>query len=124
MSDEIRPGMIYLARNENPVLIRHNYMSVRPYLIVSNCVYNTHSGLVEAIPFSCKRFGDDNPVHIDYPYGEVVGLDKDSTLIIENMTTLPIAALHKLIGFFTEDNWRKAAKGIVVQIPYIKYAFE
>lgn len=87
-------------------------------------MYNKTSGQVEAIPFTTKRFYSNNPVHIQYAHGEVNGLVKDSTLIIEGRTTLQHEQLTDPIGNFSEDNWVKAAAGMVYQSPFVSYAFD
>lgn len=117
-SGEIRLGYVN-ADNGN-----HKYTGIRPYLIVSNNVYNNTSNHAEVIPFTTRRFDSKNPVHIQFPKGEVKGLNENSTLIIEGRTTLPHNQLTEPIGYFNSDNWKKAATGLLYQNPHIKYAFD
>lgn len=105
----------------------HKYVGIHPYLVVSNNMYNKHSGQAEVIPFTTKR-GDwsnkkRNPAHVDYAKGEVAGLSKNSTLVIEGRDTLSHSQLSEPIGTFTDENWRKAANAMVVQCPFIAMAF-
>lgn len=102
----------------------HKYCGVRPYLIVSNNVYNKTAGQCEVIPFTTKRLGKYNPVHVDYKVGEVAGLQKDSTLIIEGRDTLLNSQLSDPIGIFTDKNWERAAAAMVVQCPFLSMAFQ
>jgi mRNA-degrading endonuclease toxin of MazEF toxin-antitoxin module len=101
----------------------HKYTGLRPYLVVSNNVYNNTSHHAEVIPFTTKRFNSKNPVHVQYLKGEVDGLVKNSTLVVEGRTTLPHSSLSEPIGCFTDDNWKKAAKGMALQTPQIFMAF-
>lgn len=114
-------GEIRYGYNENPE--NHKYGGIRPYLIVSNNVYNKTSGLVEAIPFTTKRLNSENPVHIQYKAEEVQGLTKDSTLMIESRVTLSCQRFTEPIGHFTQENWTKAAVGMAYQNPCVIYAF-
>lgn len=117
-SGEIRLGYV------NEQLNNHKYTGVRPYLVVSNNVYNNTSGCADVIPFTTKRFSSKNPVHVHYPLGEVKGLKEDSTLIIEARTTLPHSQLSEPIGYFNSENWKKTAAGLLYQTPQIKLAFD
>lgn len=72
------------------------------------------------IPFTTKRMGKHNPVHVDYKVGEVSGLVKDSTLVIEGRDTLLNSQLSEPIGEFTEDNWNRAVEAMMVQCPLLK----
>lgn len=87
---EIRFGY---ASDDESRLSTHKYVGVHPYLVVSNNTYNKTSGQCEVIPFTTKRIGKYNPVHVEYKAGEVSGLIKDSTLIIEEETRYEIASL-------------------------------
>lgn len=101
----------------------HKYKGVRPYLVVSNNVYNEHSGQSEVIPFTTKRIGSNNPAHVDYKKGEVNGLQKDSTLIVEGRDTLRNDQLSDPVGYFSDENWVKAVKAMMEQCPVLKKAF-
>lgn len=115
---EIRLGYV---EGENNV---HKYSGVHPYLVVSNNIYNKSAGQCEVIPFTTKRAGKRNPVHVDYIAGEVNGLFRDSTLVIEGRDTLLNTQLSDPIGEFTEENWKRAADAMVVQCPFLRVAFQ
>lgn len=102
----------------------HKYTGVHPYLVVSNNIYNQTSGQTEVIPFTTKRMNSRNPVHVNYVVGEVNGLWEDSTLIVEGRDTLQNMQLSDPIGFFSDDNWRRAANAMVIQCPYLRMAFD
>lgn len=111
---EIRLG--YVA--ETSPSRTHRYVGVHPYLIISNNTYNRTSGQCEVIPFTTKRFGKPNPVHVDFAVGEVRGLNKNSTLVIESRDTLLNSQLSEPIGSFTKDNWSKVIPAIIIQNPF------
>lgn len=114
---EIRFG--YVVANDDRAAT-HKYVGVHPYLVVSNNIYNKCAGQCEVIPFTTKRMGKHNPVHVDYKVGEVSGLVKDSTLVIEGRDTLLNSQLSEPIGEFTENNWNRAVEAMMVQCPLLK----
>lgn len=95
----------------------HKYVGIHPYLVISNDVYNRTSGQCEVIPFTTKRFKKSNPVHVDFFVGEVKGLNKNSTLVIESRDTLLNSQLSEPIGYFTKENWNKVIPAIFIQNP-------
>lgn len=98
----------------------HRYVGVRPYLVVSNDKYNKHSGCCEVIPFTTKRNRHDySPVHVKYKKGEVEGLTRTSTLIIEGRDTLLNSQLSDPVGVFTQENWSRAVKAMIIQCPFL-----
>lgn len=112
-----RFGEIRMGYVDGPPGPTHRYVGVHPYLVISNDIYNRFSGQCEVIPFTTKRFGKPNPVHVDFSVGEVIGLDHDSTLVPESRDILRNDQLGKPIGQFTKANWLKAAPAILVQNP-------
>lgn len=114
---EIRFGY---ASDDESRLSTHKYVGVHPYLVVSNNTYNKTSGQCEVIPFTTKRIGKYNPVHVEYKAGEVSGLVKDSTLIIEGRDTLLNCQLSEPVGEFTEDNWERVVEAMKVQCPFLR----
>lgn len=114
---EIRFGY---ASDDESRLSTHKYVGVHPYLVVSNNTYNKTSGQCEVIPFTTKRIGKYNPVHVEYKAGEVSGLVKDSTLIIEGRDTLLNCQLSEPVGEFTEDNWGRVVEAMKVQCPFLR----
>ena len=113
---EVRFG--YVAESEAKTSV-HKYVGIHPYLIISNNVYNKTSGQCEVIPFTTKRTNGHNPVHVDYKAGEVEGLKKDSTLVIEGRDTIRNLQLSEPIGIFTETNWAKAVNAMMIQCPFL-----
>lgn len=113
---EIRFG--YVAESEAKTSV-HKYIGIHPYLIVSNNIYNKKSGQCEVIPFTTKRTASRNPVHVDYKAGEVEGLKKDSTLVVEGRDTIRNLQLSEPIGIFTEANWAKAVNAMMIQCPLL-----
>ena len=101
----------------------HRYVGIHPYLVVSNNIYNKTAGQCEVIPFTTKRAGKYNPVHVAYTVGEVDGLTKDSTLVIAGRDTLRNCQLSDPIGEFTDANWARAVNAMVVQCPFLGKAY-
>ena len=118
---EIRLGLVEATASNGCGV--HKYCGVHPYLVVSNNIYNKSSGQCEVIPFTTKRRTKFNPVHVNYDVGEVAGLEQASTLVIEGRDTLLNSQLSDPIGFFTDENWKRAADAMVVQCPMIRAAF-
>lgn len=117
-SGEIRLG--YVCADQSST---HKYIGIRPYLIVSNDVYNQYSGQSECIPFTTKRFRSSSPAHVDFSIGEVSGLNKNSTLAIEARDTIRNSNLSDPIGFFTQANWDKVVPAMLAQNPCLKDYF-
>lgn len=113
-SGEIRLGYVKDSGNT------HRYVGVHPYLIVSNDIYNKFSGQSECIPFTTKRMRSNSPAHVNFATGEVTGLSKDSTLIIESRDIIRNDSLSEPIGYFTEANWDKVIPAMMVQNPCIQ----
>lgn len=115
---EIRLGYF---EPENVPSGTHRYVGIHPYLIISNDVYNRTSGQCEAIAFTTKRFGKHNPVHVDFPVGEVDGLYRPSTLAVESRLTAKNFHFSEPIGEFSAENWKKAVPAIMTQNPILSY---
>lgn len=112
---EIRLGYV----KEGEPSPTHKYVGLHPYLVISNNTYNRTSGQCEVIPFTTKRFGKRNPVHVDFIAGEVSGLDKNSTLVVESRDTLLNSQMSDPIGHFTHENWLRVIPAIVTQNPFL-----
>lgn len=113
---EIRYG--YVEPSENN--LTHKYEGLHPYLVVSNDIYNRYSGQCEVIPFTTKRWDSNSPSHVRYEIGEVEGLERESTLIIESRDTILNSQLGEPIGRFTDGNWQKVTQAMLVQYPFMK----
>lgn len=113
-----RPGEIRIGTAQAPTTA-HRYSGTRPYLVISNERYNKTSGQCEVIPFTTKRFRDSNPVHVDFKAGDIAGLCKNSTLVVESRDILPNESLSEPIGFLSQRNWKRVSKAMIFQNPYI-----
>lgn len=116
---EIRMGFVPSSDSNTT----HKYTGLRPYLIISNEVYNKYSGQCEAIPFTTRKIRmhkKKSPSHVDYNVGEVKGLNQASTLVIEARDTLKNACFGEPIGYFSNLNWMKAKEAFYVQNPFLK----
>ena len=113
---EIRLGYVAQSDENNT----HKYIGIHPYLIVSNDTYNKFSGQSECITFTSKRFHRESPSHVNFIVGEVEGLQKPSTLIVESRDTIRNENLSEPIGRFSDENWEKIMPAIVAQNPFIQ----
>lgn len=102
-------GEIRIANVKSPVS-PHRYIGTRPYLIISNNKYNRYSGLCEAVPFTTKRLNKSArfPTHVDFKAGEVQGINKNCTMIVEGVDTIQNDSFDEPIGIFSPQNWSKA----------------
>ena len=120
-----KEGEIWMAYiPETRMATEHSYVGYHPYLIVSNNKFNMYSGMVDAIPFTTKRWNSNSPVHVKYASGEIDGMDKDCTLVCEGRTAVDQTNLKFKVGQFSDKDWNKAAIGMALQTPRILKAFE
>lgn len=99
------------------------YGNRRPYLIVSNNKWSEASGCYNVIPITGGRFHRPSPSHVNLPKGTVPGLVKNSTIMCENVTTLPQAQMLYKIGELNAEQRKNVAIAQVLQNPDIVFAF-
>jgi mRNA interferase MazF len=73
----------------------------RPVLIVGNNLGNTHSEVVTAIPMTSREKRLDLPTHVRIRCDENPGLDRDSTLLVEQIMPIDKQRLRHRCGVVT-----------------------
>ena len=73
----------------------------RPAWIASNDINNTYSPTVNIIPITSK-IKKNLPIHITIEGNNENGLSSTSTLLVEQIMTVPASALYKCIGKITD----------------------
>lgn len=117
-----RCGEIWLASPEHSGGC-HEYKGLHLYLIVSNNKFNVMSGMVNAIPFSSKRFNRPSPAHVNFAAGSG-GLRMDCTLMCENEVSLSNSDLIRRVGMLDEDQMARVAYSVVMQKPIFAFALK
>lgn len=91
----VRFGEIWMCQLNNNKSVQTGY---RPVLVISNDMNNTYSPTLNVIPLTTKMNKRKLPIHVElWDYAEY-GLRKPSTLMIEQITTIPIDSLDKYVG--------------------------
>lgn len=91
----VRFGEIWMCQLNNSKSVQTGY---RPVLVISNDMNNTYSPTLNVIPLTTKMNKRKLPIHVElWDYAEY-GLRKPSTLMIEQITTIPIDSLDKYVG--------------------------
>lgn len=93
----------------------------RPVFVLSNNKNNTYAPTVNVIPLTSKMNKRKLPVHVELWDFEQYGLQKPSTLLIEQMTTVAIVDLDVCIGEITDpETLRKITGAMSVQFPILQ----
>lgn len=88
----------------------------RPVLVVSNNLNNRYSTTVNIIPMTSKEKAD-FPAHVYISEPEKCGLPWPSTILAEQITTIPKEWLGNRVGELDEHMMRKVGEAISIQIP-------
>ena len=111
MSMNIHRGSIYMA--SLPITKNSSVQGgFRPVLVVQNNTGNTFSPTVQVIPLT-SRIKRDLPIHTTI-IGH--GLDKESTILTEQMQTIDKTALKQYIGRVDDDTMEKVNVCIMIQL--------
>jgi len=90
----------------------------RPVFIVSNDRNNTHSPTLNVIPLTTKMNKRGLPVHVELWNYERYGLKAPSTLMIEQITTVPSWRLDVCVGFINDKEvLREIWEAMMIQFP-------
>lgn len=93
---------------------------VRPVLIMSNNINNTHSTVINVIPIS-SRIKRPLPIHVVLDNYLQYGLMKRSVLLVEQITTIPIEALQYCMGAIAEpDIFQQIGNAMMIQFPCLR----
>lgn len=89
----------------------------RPVIIVGNNQGNTHSDVVTAIPMTSREKRLDLPTHVRLFSKDNPSLDRDSTVLVEQITTIDKLRLRHRCGEVTDpESIRQIEKAIAVQL--------
>lgn len=93
----------------------------RPVFILSNNKNNTYAPTLNVIPLTTKMNKRQLPIHVELWDFEKYGLRKPSTMLIEQITTIPTISLDKCIGYVEDVNVLKdICAAITVQFPILQ----
>lgn len=123
MSENIRTSpkcgeiwMCELAYGEGS--IQYGY---RPVFVMSNNKNNVHSTTLNVIPLTTKMNKRKLPIHVELWNYQKYGLRKPSTLMIEQITTVPADKMIKFIGCIDDkQTLREIWKAINIQFPIVQ----
>lgn len=121
MSENIIPKcgeiwMCELAYGEGS--IQYGY---RPVFVMSNNKNNVHSATLNVIPLTTKMNKRKLPIHVELWNYQKYGLRKPSTLMIEQITTVPADKMIKFIGCIDDkQTLREIWKAINIQFPIVQ----
>jgi mRNA interferase MazF len=93
---EIKRGDIFLA-NLEPIIGREQG-GIRPVLIIQNSVYNKYSPVTIVAAITSKKFSKEFPTNVLLLKKES-GLDKDSTILLNQIRTIDKLRLIKKMSF-------------------------
>ena len=89
----------------------------RPVVIVGNNQGNTHSDVVTAIPMTSREKRLDLPTHVRLYSKDNPCLDRDSTLLVEQITTIDKLRLRHRCGAVTDpESIRQSEQAIAIQL--------
>lgn len=93
----------------------------RPVFILSNNKNNTYAPTLNVIPLTTKMNKRRLPIHVELWDYEHYGLKKPSTLLIEQITTIPMANLDKCIGSIDDrDILESIVEATNIQFPIMQ----
>ena len=95
----------------------------RPVFIISNDKNNKFSPNVTVMPLTSKMNKRNLPVHVELQDYRAYGLKRPSTIMAENMTTIPKDSLKYKMGQITDSQiLEEICKAIEIQCPVIELA--
>lgn len=93
----------------------------RPVFILSNNKNNTYAPTLNVIPLTTKMNKRQLPIHVELWDYQKYGLRKPSTMLIEQITTIPTVNLDKCIGNVDDvDILKNIWVAISVQFPILQ----
>ncbi len=91
----------------------------RPVLIVSNDTGNSHSTIVEVIPFSSRiRKADYMPTHVTVEANSQNGLSMDSVALAEQVQTINQSQLRSRLGRLSHSDLVQVGRARRIQSPF------
>lgn len=108
--------MCLLPKNDGSVQAGY-----RPVFVISNNKNNTYAPTVNVIPLTTKMNKRQLPIHVELQEYEKYGLKKPSTLLVEQITTVPLSCLDKRIGRIEDEQTLDAIRDAInVQFPILQ----
>lgn len=93
----------------------------RPVFILSNNKNNTYAPTLNVIPLTSKMNKRRLPIHVELRNYKQYGLKNPSTMLIEQITTVPMENLDKCIGSINDSDILKSiVKAMNIQFPIIQ----
>lgn len=93
----------------------------RPVFILSNNKNNTYAPTLNVIPLTTKMNKRQLPIHVELWDYQRYGLRKPSTMLIEQITTIPMVSLDKCIGNIDDvDILKNIWSAMSVQFPILQ----
>lgn len=93
---------------------------MRPVLIMSNNINNTHSTVINVIPISSK-IKRPLPIHVMLQDYHRYGLTMRSVLLVEQITTIPIDTLQYRMGVIDDpDVFQMIGNAMMIQFPCLQ----
>ncbi len=96
---EIKRGDIIIGDLE-PV-IGSEQGGIRPCLVIQNNIYNKYSPTITIAAITSKKFIKEYPTNVELEKGES-GLDKDSTVMLNQLRTIDKSRIIKKIGLLDD----------------------
>ena len=116
---KIKRGDIFYA-DLSPV-IGSEQAGVRPVLVIQNDIGNKYSPTVIVLAITTKNKSN-IPTHINVKASEC-GLEKDSTILVEQVRTLDKIRLKEKIGSLDNETMEKVKKALKISLN-IRYDFD
>lgn len=92
----------------------------RPVMVLSNNLNNAHAPTLNVIPLTTKMNKRNLPIHVEIWNYKECGLRAPSTLMIEQITTIPAESLDKYVGMLSDRDILDAIrKAMEVQFPIL-----
>lgn len=93
----------------------------RPVFILSNNKNNTYAPTINVIPLTTKMNKRNLPIHVVLRNYEKYGLKRPSTMLVEQITTIPSMYLDKRIGNVEDAETLKSIwQAIMIQFPILQ----
>lgn len=107
---EIKRGMLYMA--DLGSRFGSIQSGMRPVVVISNNMNNKFSPTVNVLPITSKT-KNNIPVHVNV--GKKEGLDKESTVLAEQVTTINKSQIKEYIGKCSSYKISEIEKAIMIQ---------
>lgn len=114
-----RFGEIWMAHLSRDGSVQGGY---RPVFIVSNNLNNSHSPTLNIIPITSRMNKRNLPVHVELWEPDRFGLKEPSTMMVEQIATVPASTLAFRIGKIEDDSTiAEIRNAMAVQFPVLQY---